>query len=57
MAARSTEICLVHPALDALREGFEVCPVVDAVGGTSLQAHQTGLERLYPCSPMQRSPR
>ena len=46
MAALWTEVCLVHPALDALAEGFEVYPVVDAVGGTSLQAHQAGLRRL-----------
>jgi nicotinamidase-related amidase len=41
-----TEVCLVFPALDAIREGFEVYPVVDAVGGTSLEAHQAGLRRL-----------
>ncbi|MCE3289586.1 MAG: Isochorismatase family [Caulobacter sp.] len=45
-AALWTEVCLVHPALDALAEGFEVYPVVDAVGGTSLAAHQAGLLRL-----------
>ena len=33
-------------ALDAMREGYEVYPVVDAVGGTSLEAHQAGLERI-----------
>jgi nicotinamidase-related amidase len=33
-----TEACLTFPALDALREGYEVYPVVDAVGGTSLEA-------------------
>ncbi|QUD88653.1 hydrolase [Phenylobacterium montanum] len=47
MAALWTEVCLVHPALDALAEGFEVYPVVDAVGGTSLHAHQAGLLRLF----------
>lgn len=46
MAALWTEVCLVHPALDALQEGFEVYPVVDAVGGTSPAAHQAGLARL-----------
>jgi nicotinamidase-related amidase len=46
MAALWTEVCLVHPALDALAEGFEVYPVVDACGGTSLEAHNAGLERL-----------
>jgi hypothetical protein len=28
-----TEICMAFPALDALREGYEVYPVVDAIGG------------------------
>ena len=46
MTALWTEVCLVHPALDALREGFDVYPVVDAVGGTSEPAHQAGLLRL-----------
>lgn len=46
MAALWTEVCLVHPALDALAEGFEVYPVVDACGGTSLEAHDAALERL-----------
>lgn len=46
MAALWTEVCLVHPALDALAEGFEVYPVVDACGGTSLEAHNAALDRL-----------
>ncbi len=46
LAALWTEVCLVHPALDALAEGFEVYPVVDAVGGTSRPAHEAGLQRL-----------
>ena len=46
MTALWTEVCLTFPALDALREGFEVFPVVDAVGGTSLEAHRAGLERI-----------
>jgi nicotinamidase-related amidase len=41
-----TEVCLAFTALDALREGFEVYPVVDAVGGTSLEAHRAGLGRV-----------
>jgi nicotinamidase-related amidase len=40
-----TEICMAFTALDALREGYEVYPVVDAIGGTSLEAHRAGLER------------
>ena len=46
MTALWTEVCLVHPALDALQEGFGVYPVVDAVGGTSREAHDAGLLRL-----------
>jgi nicotinamidase-related amidase len=41
-----TEACLTFPALDALREGYDVYPVVDAVGGTSIEAHRAGLERI-----------
>jgi nicotinamidase-related amidase len=46
MTALWTEICLAFPSLDLLREGFEVFPVVDAVGGTSIEAHRAGLERV-----------
>jgi len=45
-AALWTEVCLVHPALDALREGYEVYPVVDCIGGTTTEAHEVGLRRL-----------
>jgi len=45
IAALWTEACLTFPALDALKEGYEVYPVVDAVGGTSLEAHRAALER------------
>jgi isochorismate hydrolase len=41
-----TEICMALPALDAVREGYEVYPVVDAIGGTSVEAHRAGLERV-----------
>ena len=46
MTALWTEACLTFPALDALREGYEVYPVVDAVGGTSVEAHQAALRRI-----------
>ncbi|MCU1468109.1 MAG: hydrolase [Actinomycetia bacterium] len=46
MTALWTEICLAFPSLDAMREGFEIYPVVDAVGGTSPDAHRAGLERI-----------
>ena len=46
MTALWTEVCLAFPSLDALRDGYEVYPVVDAVGGTSPEAHRAGLERI-----------
>jgi nicotinamidase-related amidase len=46
MTALWTEACLTFPALDALREGYEVYPVVDAVGGTSIEAHEAALRRI-----------
>ena len=41
-----TEVCMAFVALDAVREGYEVYPVVDAIGGTSVEAHRAALERV-----------
>lgn len=41
-----TEACLAFPTLDALQSGYDVYPVVDAVGGTSTIAHETALRRI-----------
>ena len=46
MTALWTEACLTFPALDALREGYEVYVVADAVGGTSVAAHEMALRRI-----------
>ena len=46
LCALWTEMCMAFPALDALKEGYEVYPVVDAIGGTSEVAHRTGVERV-----------
>ena len=46
MAALWTEACLAFPALDALREGYDVYLVADAVGGTSATAHEMALRRV-----------
>ena len=46
MTALWTEACLTFPTLDAIREGYEVYPIADAVGGTSLEAHRAALERV-----------
>jgi nicotinamidase-related amidase len=41
-----TEICLSFAAVHALKAGYEVMFVTDAVGGRSQVAHRTGIERL-----------
>ena len=41
-----TEVCLVFPALDLLREGYEVYALSDASGGTSADAHERGMQRV-----------
>lgn len=46
MTALWTEACLTFPALDALKEGYEVYAVADAVGGTSVTAHEMALRRI-----------
>ncbi len=46
MTALWTEACLTFPALDALTEGYEVYVVADAVGGTSIIAHEMALRRI-----------
>ncbi len=46
MAALWTEVCLAFPALDLLKEGYEVYAVSDAVGGSSVDAHERGMQRI-----------
>jgi len=46
VCALYTEICLVFPVIEALKEGFEVMYVADAVGGRSKLAHATALHRM-----------
>ena len=46
LCALWTEMCMAFPALDALREGYEVYPVVDAIAGTTPDAHRAGLDRV-----------
>jgi nicotinamidase-related amidase len=41
-----TEVCMAFTALDALRAGYEAYPVVDAIGGTSVEAHRAGVDRV-----------
>lgn len=46
MTALWTEACLAFPAIDALAAGYEVYVPVDAVGGTSVAAHEAALRRI-----------
>lgn len=46
MTALWTEACLTFPAIDAINEGYEVYVVADAVGGTSVAAHEMALRRV-----------
>lgn len=41
-----TEICLVYPVIEALRADYEVCIVVDAVGGESKVEHDVAISRM-----------
>jgi nicotinamidase-related amidase len=41
-----TEICLTFATVQALKNGYQVMYVTDAVGGRSQVAHRTGIERL-----------
>jgi nicotinamidase-related amidase len=41
-----TEVCVAFPTLDALREGYEVYVVVDAIGGVSTTAHEAAMQRM-----------
>lgn len=44
IAAVSTEVRLLFPALEATAEGYEVYAVVDASGGTSKIAHDAAMQ-------------
>jgi nicotinamidase-related amidase len=41
-----TEVCVAFPTLDALREGYEVYVVTDAIGGVSRVAHESAMQRM-----------
>lgn len=41
-----TEVCVAFPTIDALREGYDVYFVVDAIGGVSKEAHESAIQRM-----------
>lgn len=46
IAALWTEVCLCFPAIEAIRDGYEVYAVADASGGTSTTAHDIAMQRM-----------
>jgi nicotinamidase-related amidase len=46
LAGLWTEVCVVFPTLDALRAGYQVYVVVDAIGGVSQVAHESAMQRM-----------
>lgn len=46
MAALWTEVCLAFPAIDAIHDGYDVCIVTDASGGTTVEAHERAITRM-----------
>jgi nicotinamidase-related amidase len=46
IAGLHTEICLTFATVQALKDGYDVMFVTDAVGGRSQVAHHTSIERL-----------
>jgi nicotinamidase-related amidase len=46
LAGLWTEVCVAFPALDAIREGYDVYFVADAIGGVSKVAHDAAMQRM-----------
>jgi nicotinamidase-related amidase len=46
LAGLWTEVCVAFPALDALKAGYEVFVVADAIGGVSRVAHDSAMQRM-----------
>jgi nicotinamidase-related amidase len=46
LAGLWTEVCVAFPAIDALRAGYEVYVVADAIGGVSPVAHDSAMQRM-----------
>jgi len=41
-----TEVCLAYPVVSALKDGYEVCIVADAVGGVTRESHDIAVLRM-----------
>ena len=47
-----TEVCVAFPTLDALRAGYQVYVVADAIGGVSQVAHESAMQRMIQAGAM-----
>jgi len=41
-----TEVCVAFPAVDAIRDGYEVYFVADAIGGVTRVSHEAAIQRM-----------
>jgi len=46
LTALWTEVCLAFPAIEAVRDGYDVYFVTDSSGGTSVAAHELAIQRM-----------
>lgn len=46
IAALWTEVCFAFPAIEAVRDGYDVYAIADASGGTSPEAHNWAMQRM-----------
>ncbi|MFF5077011.1 isochorismatase family protein [Actinoplanes sp. NPDC000266] len=46
VAGLTTDVCVLHTAMGALRRGYGVSIVVDATGGTEISSHEAAIGRL-----------
>lgn len=46
MSGLWTEVCVAYPTLDAIKDGYEVYPVIDAIGGITKETHEAAVQRM-----------
>ncbi|MES2803718.1 MAG: isochorismatase family protein [Bdellovibrionota bacterium] len=46
MAGLWTEVCVAYPTLDAIKDGYQVYPVIDAIGGVTQETHEAAVQRM-----------
>lgn len=46
MSGLWTEVCVAYPTLDAIKDGYQVYPVIDAIGGITNETHEAAIQRM-----------